>query len=172
MKISHLFLAAATLISQVSFGKTIATLNFGVLPQGGRLSSYDVSLSDTFVLQVTDLDHVATPLAEKKLSVEVVEILISKVVQLSSAKITNKTNPSICMTFVPVMPVGPQYLTVATDFDYQSQSFSGPLVLAQSPSGCYLHSHTAPANVYGKILAAELSSSLMMLALDAIEANN
>ena len=181
------FVAAALMCACAStaFGKTIATYEFnkpnyvgvpGPAPAGA--SVIDATLSDDGVLTLTEKDYasftelqqpVAVKNASEKLDPEAFGMLKYEVEEISGDEIVTTTYQVICDEIG--FSAASQNLYVATNFNYQTNTFDGGLELAYSEQACYLATRTAPKDAYVVQAANTLESNLIVLGLEALSKN-
>ena len=94
-------------------------------------------------------------------------ILKASAVNLSKAKITTKTAQIICM-MMPGPAASNNHLSVATDYDYHTDDFTGAMKLVLGPQGCWVRKPVFPANQYDRATAKELKALIKILVLDFV----
>ena len=66
---------------------------------------------------------------------------------------------------MPLWPQSQDHLKVARNYDYNTKTFKGELLLVDGPHGCWLSNKTFPKEEYAHQTAHTLKRSIKLLAL-------
>lgn len=174
-------LASAALflgLANGAFAKDVAQYSFNHTGADGNREIDTLTLSDDGVATIARLalsnDDLFAPGTKalkpikKALAKEVFETLKYKLINLSTAAIETTHQDFVCM-MMP-MPGAARSLLVATNYDYETASFKGDLVLVLTQTGCWSPTHVAPKEAYEKEEAKAVVAALEVLGLTFVAA--
>jgi hypothetical protein len=140
-----------------------------------QLRSIEVTLDDARNMKIKETvnadatdsehsDHVRE--VSMKLGNDVYSTLAGDLEVLANAQIT-KTHSDVVCSLLP-NPEAINYLYVVSEYDYETNRFSGSMRLVLSPTGCWIPDHTFPKEDYARENANALEMAFEVLALQAL----
>ena len=144
-----------------SVGAKIITAN---LTDEGFLSVETTTVDDMFGLPSDDAE---TFYASKTLHPINLKNLKHKVISLANAEIEASYAGIVCM-LMPSIDQSSNHLSVARDYDYDSEQFNGEMTLVDGPRGCWVSNKVHLKNTFSNEIAVELKGILRALAIEAL----
>jgi len=177
------FLLALLLFGSTStFAKTISEYRFAIregdyrnstvkvieasLEDDGLLSAKVTVASGTFSYHP---DEVQLPvLYTTQLSEHTLSTLKNNIIALSQAEIISEFQAVVCM-MMPGPVQSNDHLSVARDYDFNSDDFLGALELVSGPQGCWVSHRVNPKGGRQQLAASLLKNQIKVIALEAIK---
>jgi hypothetical protein len=178
MNLKMLIATITLLTSTMIFAKDIATYSFVLKgDQYGEYHSYEVALDHANEINVDVVTTIGAPpfytqgegeptelSVSKKLSHLEMNLVQSKLIALSLAKITTKTTQFRCM-MMPSPDMAVDILSVRRNYNNDYEMFMGKVQIVLSTQGCWADEHIFPTNEYDMKTGVSLKMILRTLAI-------